>query len=611
MARLTRFLLTTLLLGGVAVALRGSGDVAGPVVLLVPVVCIAAGVALFHRPAGGLELGWAGRSAAPDGATLVAGGAFAPAPLAEGQRPRAGRRQVAAALARVEAREWLSSPWFAAGAAFCIMETLLFGWAWSVDFEGPWRDWFVLLPIMAHPLVGMAVVGAHQAVTRARRDGAEELFEACPADEATRTAAHLRAAWVPALLGVITIIVSSVLLGARSDRLYGPLDARAVADSLTAIVLTLCGAWLGVALARWAPWRLVPVVSVAALLPVIIALGNLGDPHWSNARQLSTWPRYPDHDLLFTAPPVWWHLLWLAALGALMGVVALVHARRDRRVLRVGVAVVALAIVAGIAQTRPLSSADANGLASLVAEPERHQTCRSAPGVKVCAYRGYEGFLDDAIGNAAPVAAAAPRSGAPLTLRQVFDGEVDVLGPEVRRALDGLPPRSGAYLPIGFSTSDPAMDAIRLTVALASVGLPAEAGPGDIPVVVAGQARGVVALWLGARGLGPDAATALASHRLEPHDIPEGEAPTALELGSAWPDPCGAGPAPVAWARQDLAAARALLSRPARQVHRLLLSEWGRFTDPATGTDELLAAARLDPVGPPDHIVAEPVECSY
>lgn len=611
MERLTRFLLTVLLLGGVVFALMGAGETTGPVILLVPVVCIAAGVALFHRPAAGLELGWAGRSASPDGATLVAGGAFTPSPPAESQRPRAGRRQVAAALARVEAREWLSSPWFAAGAAFCILETLLFGWAWSVDFEAPWREWFVLFPIMAHPLVGMAVVGSHQAVTRARRDGAEELFEACPADEAIRTAAHLRAAWVPAVLGVVTIIVGSVLLGARSDRLYGPIDARAVADSLTAIVLTLCGVWLGVALARWAPWRLVPVVSVATLLPVIIALGNLGDPHWSNARQLSTWPRYPDHDLLFTAPPVWWHLLWLAALGGLMGVVALVHARRDRRVLQAGVAVAVLAIVAGIAQTRPVSPSDATRLASLVAEPERHQTCRSAPGVEICAYRGYEGYLDDAIGHAAPVAAAAPRSGPPLTLRQAFDGEVEVLGPEVRRALDGLPPRSGGYLPIGFSTSDPAMDAVRLTVALASVGLPVEPEAGDLPLVVAGQARGVVALWLGARGLGPGAATKLASHRLDPHDTPDGEAPTAIDLGSAWPDPCGAGPAPVAWARQDLAAARALLSRPVGEVHRLLVFDWDRFTDPATGTDELLAAAGLDPVGPPDHIVAEPVECSY
>ena len=41
------------------------------------------------------------------------------------------------------------------------------------------------------------------------------------------------------------------------------------------------------------------------------------------------------------------------------------------------------------------------------------------------------------------------------------------------------------------------------------------------------------------------------------------------------------------------------------------MDDWARFTDPATTTDELLAAAGLDPVGPPDRIVAMPVICEW
>jgi hypothetical protein len=416
---------------------------------------------------------------------------------------------------------------------------------------------------------------------------------------------------VPAAALAGFLLVMSMLVTVRNDRIYGPIGARAVADVLAALVLGVCGAWLGVALGRWAPWRLVPMVVVGALVPVISMLGNLGEPHWSNLRQLSPWPRYPDHDLLFTSPPVWWHLLWLAALGALMAFVAFVHARRDRRVLVAGLVVTVLAAGSGIAQTRPLSGAAAARLASLVTEPELHQTCRVAARLEMCVYRGYEDYLEQVFPHAAPVAAAAPGSVAPVTFRQFFDGDLDLLGPEVARELARHPTAPGGYVRLGYETGDDQMVAVRLATAVAAVGLPTRAGPDDRPTVIAGQSRGVLALWLAARGLDAVDAQRLATHHYEPdyHDVPD--PPTALELGMAWPDPCLAGPPPVAWSAQDLAAARALLALPEGQAHDLLLAGWDRFTDPGTGTDELLAAAGLDPVGPPDHVVAVPVTCSW
>lgn len=614
MRRLLSILLATALLAVAALTLfGGAGHGAGPIIIVVPLGVAALGVARLRRTDRVGEFAW--HESPRDMPTDRRAGDAAPA---SPPKPPATRRQVAAALARVETREWLASPWFATGVGFCILLTVLFGWVFASDSDGAgqaWRTWFVLFPIMAHPMVGMVVVGAHHAVTRGRRDGAEELFLACPTDEATRTAGHVRSSWVPAAVVATFVLAATVLHADRLHRMYGPIDARAVADCLAAVVLALCGAGLGIALARWAPWRLVPVVFVVALLPIIQGLGDIGDPHWSNTRQLSTWPRYPDHDLLFTAPPVWWHLLWLAGLGALMVVVALAHAGRGRGVALTGLAVAVVVAGAGIAETRPLSPAAAGRLASLIAEPAQHQTCRSPARVEVCVYRGYERYLDVALARVAPVAAAAPDTTRPARFRQFFEGDLKLLGPEVARALRGRAVAgraadSDGYLPLGFKTGDGPMTALRITTALHAVGLPVRAQTGDVPTVIAGEARGVVALWLAARGLVPRDARRLASyHFYNPANDPR-RTPTALDFGMAWPDPCDSGPPPVVWAAQDLTAARELLALPERSVHRLLLGDWTRFTDPATRTDELLATAGLAPIGAPDHLDAVPVPCT-
>lgn len=600
----------------VAVALGGALMMGGlqvsPLFLVVPV---AIGMVVWARHssrAGGIELRWMGRATVATVPTvaIVSDRSSHPATVV----PPAGatRRQVVAALARFESRQWLSSPWFGAGVGFCLLLVFLFGWAWAADYDGAWREWFILMPVMAHPMVGMAVVGAHQAVTRSRRDGAEEMFASCPADESIRTAGQLGASWVPIAVVAGFAVGASALLAVRNPRIYGPIDGRAVADVLAALVLTLGGSALGVALARWAPWRLAPIVAVTALVPLITSLGNIGEPHWSNARQLSSWPRYPDHELLFTDPTEWWHLLWLGALAALMLWIAFVHANRSRPMVVAGVTVTLIAAGVGIAATRPLSASAASRLASMVAEPAEHQTCRSTPHVEVCVYEGYADYIDPVLANVAPVAAAVAGSPDSVTFRQTFDGDLDVLGPEVATALGSRTIPVGGFLPLGYLNPEEAMNVARLTMALDAVGLPTGVRPSGVPTVIAGEARGVVALWLAARGLDPDDAYALASHHFDPDDHSGSPAPTALDLGMAWPDPCSGGLSPpVAWAAQDLAASRELLELPADEVHTLLTENWERFTDRATSTDELLTAAGLDPVGPPDRILSTSVVCEW
>ena len=61
-------------------------------------------------------------------------------------------------------------------------------------------------------MVGMVVLAAYRATTRAARDGADELFDTCPAAPATRTAGFLLSAAVPvATLGVFLAVLATAV----------------------------------------------------------------------------------------------------------------------------------------------------------------------------------------------------------------------------------------------------------------------------------------------------------------------------------------------------------------------------------------------------------------
>jgi hypothetical protein len=196
----------------------------------------------------------------------------------------------------------------------------------------------------------------------------------------------------------------------------------------------------------------------------------------------------------------------------------------------------------------------------------------------------------------APIAAVLPADAGRFTLRQVYDGNLDELPPEVRRMLTeaGLE-RPDGEVPLGFEGE--LVELAGFDLALRVVGLPVEPDDDLLPTVVAGEARGVVAIWLATRGLDPDDAAA-ASTAADPGS---GD---AFARGSVEEDTCNA-PA-VVWSGQDLAAARAMLALPEDDVTRIVGDGWGRWIDPRVGTDELLAAFGLDPVGPFDEVVARP-----
>lgn len=580
-----------------ATVLFGYAVPVGPLTLLV-VVGLSGGL-------GALALLAARRTATPEPGWSAASHAFdlgRPAvPAAPSPRVRPPARKVAAALSRVEARDLVGSPWFGAGLGLLLVCYLSLAWVWGAGNGEHWSQVVALAPWLAHPLVGMVVLAAHRGATRARRDGADELFDTCPADPTTRTWGFLASAWVPVAVLAAFFVVYAVTVGLRSPDLYGSVGADAVAVVLSALVLGAGGVVLGVALGRWAAFALVPLVAVAAIGFLSLRLVTAGDPGWNPLQQLSTFPPISEETSVFGDPPAWSHLGWVLTLTGAVVMVAIARHRRDRKVAVMGALAGLLVAATGVAATRPLPAASAQRIAALVSDPAGRQSCRLAASVPVCTYPGHDELAERIVDEVTPVAAMLPDSALPVTLRQRYPGTIGDLPPEVARRLpDGVPPVPAEEVALGFSASRDTIREAGLLVSLRVVGLPQEPDPDDRPLVIAGQARGVVALWLGTRGLPPGAARALASGRT-PSDLGDRD-PDAFDRGYAWPG-CTA---PVVWSAQDLRAARALLAVPEEIVRAVVHQGWTRWLDPATGTDQLLAELGAPPVGPFDVFPTRP-----
>ena len=524
------------------------------------------------------------------------------------------RRRVVAGLGRVEARELVSSPWFGIGVGFQLWLFLAFGVIYSEEDLGLWAEVIQQLVVMSHPLVGMLVVAAHTATTRARHDQTEELYESCPAGLAVRTTALLSTAWVGALSVASFIGLFLFVSVFRSHQIHGPVGDDALPDVLSGLAMGAGGVVLGIAVGRWVRWRLAPLVAVVAVGAIGLRLAATGQS--SKKAELSTFLSVTPEVFLHRA--AWWHLAWLVGLTAVVAGMALVGTRADdlgrRGRTRHPAAVVsvlgaAIAVVAAVMATRPLPPAAAERLADRIGRPAAHQFCAPAAGpVQVCEYRGYGELRARVAAEVAPVGAALPTAAASITLRPTFTADLRDLPPEVRRHLRGGPLLGDGEVALPLAAMQDRMRAARFLVALEAMSLPVTPDPGPKPVVVAGQARGVVALWLAARGLDASAAARLATAQKRGQERAIPATADAFDRGYVWPSSCDT--APVVWASQDLAAARALLALPAEQALGVVHAGWDRWRDPGTRTDELLVAAGLPPAGPPDVVVTrDPGAC--
>jgi hypothetical protein len=433
----------------------------------------------------------------------------------------------------------------------------------------------------------MCVLAGYRAVTRARRDHAEELLESCPMSPTLRTVGFLWSAWVPMTTFTVFLVFLMSTLVVRGGRFHGPLGAHDVADVAAAILLAAGGLALGVAIGRWVHFGLAPVAAVAGVAVLSLNLNLVGDPGWNPLAQLSSAPALTNQDSFFTDRPSWWHLLWLSALTFAVVVVAVARHRRDRVVAGAAFLAVTMALVSALAVTRPVSRATAQRIADFIARPEAHQDCIAASAsMQVCAYRPYGDLHDRVVDRVRPIADALPPTFM-LTLRQGFDGTEEDLPPEVRNLLPhGISSTPPGAVVFGFDAGVEALDETALAVAFTALGLPVTPDGQSRSMVVAGEARGVVALWLATRGIDLDEARALTVITSDDCDVP-----------------------PVVWSAQDGAAARELIALPASRVAAIVVDDWTRWSRPTTGTNELLAELGLPAVGPFDDVVTPDHPC--
>lgn len=497
-------------------------------------------------------------------------------------------------LGAVEGRHLALSGWFGAGLGLCVMTIVLFVFPWGDENSVSWQQTLQYSSWFVHPLTGFVVIAAHRAVTRPRRDHAEELLDTCATSPSTRTAGFLASAWTPAIAGLVFFAAMTIGTAWRSPNVHGPIGLDGVADVLATLALPVGGVALGVALGRWVPFSLAPIGAVVGVGFATIAINQAGSPGWNPYTALSTAPSVEESTPVFVDRASWWHLVWIIGLIALMCVIAIARSRRDGRVLAAGAIAVAFMAAAGIAATRPMSASAADRIAGLVARPEDHQECRNIDGsVTVCVFPVHAELLDGIAERIRPIAEVLPVSVGPMTVRQVYDHDLERLPPEVRdrlTAADLVRPTDEVPL----SLSDGGFEAPR-NLALHAVGLPTSPDGQQLPLVVAGEARGVVALWLTTRGL----------RDVELRQATTSENPSstdAFDRGNV----ARCSTPNVVWSAQDLAAARALIGLDEESVKAALAADWDRWVDPATGTDELMAAVGLDLVGPFDHVVARP-----
>lgn len=522
------------------------------------------------------------------------------------REPRAASGSgIVRSLAQVEGRQLLLSSSFAVGIGFCVLIFVLFTFVFTFGEENttPWSENLQTSPWFVHPLVGLTVLASHRAVTRGRRDGADEILDTCPTPWSVRTLGHLGSAWGPVV--VATVFLTAMIVGTeiQNELVHGPISGDDVLDVVTALLLPVGGVALGVALGRWFRFDVVPVAAVLAVAFATTAINGIGGHSWNPYTSLTTAPTIEGASPVFTDRPALFHLLWILALVSIVALVAVLRDRRDRGVRIAAVASVVVLVVAGVGVTRPLSDESAQRIADLVARPEEHQVCVAASErVEVCTFEHHREMLAPFASLMAPVADALPAAAGSLVLRHRYLDDLAKLPPEVRSSVDGgdvdrRPSNEIALADVDDLGFDPL--GTPLTVALGAVGLPSTPDDELRPLVVSGQARGVVALWLAVRGVND-------GNRVAALTAAEPNSPDAFDRGLPRSADHACSLPSVVWSGQDLAAARAIVALPDPQMSELLDADWEHWLNATTTTDELLDELGLPPMGPYDQVEPRP-----
>jgi hypothetical protein len=135
----------------------------------------------------------------------------------------------------------------------------------------------------------------------------------------------------------------------------------------------------------------------------------------------------------------------------------------------------------------------------------------------------------------------------------------------------------------------------RLALGLWSVGLPLVPA-GGAPCWAGGQARGSVALWVAAQGMGGDDAKRFVSgtwNGLRDSESGSNVPPEWID-GYLW---IRDATPPVLWSAADIVAAETMLTLDATFVRDTLWADWQQWSDPSAATADLMTELGLVPAG--------------
>ncbi len=505
--------------------------------------------------------------------------------------------RVVTAIMRVEGRRLIRHPAVITGVVLSLLWLRMYLRSWVPVLH---RDDIGTAPAL-FPLAAMTLVAANLAALRSRSDGTDELYSGVPVSRQARTVAHvLSLAWpvalAAALVGGWLVWTKFVLEGVGQP---------SPAELATGPLLVLNAGLIGVALARWVPVRQAAFLAVVGLAAAQILITGPSD----TTRSLAPWTPPAGDDLflmgdlpreiMIRRPGV--HLAYLAALGSLVAVVALIrHGRRAWSVVAVGTT---LALVGGTAwaQVRPPSRSEIASVVNVLEHPDRTQDCEVRESVRYCAYPAYTGLIDRWAGVVEGTLAPAPdhvRTRA-LEVRQRSPLDVAALPPEAEAQLTFRTSNERAQM---ISHPDdralhPEMRWSRgeeLGTTQLGLAVPAAAWALDLPMAgpadglfctVGGQARAVIALWLAGRATPhTEAGLRRALERSAGAVVFQG----ARTIG-------GLGTRVVFWDVADVQNALALLDRPHHEVADFVRTEWEWIADPAISSEMLASRLALPP----------------
>ena len=546
-------------------------------------------------------------------------------------------------LGRAEGRRLLRHPitWF--GIAFSLTAYLLNTWKWAPVL----RSDDILTGLGVLPLAGSTFLVVNLAVTRSRRHGTDELYESLPVGPRARTTGHLLSLVHPMALGALLVLA---MIGFRL--IQHPVGTPSVTELLTGPAIVGLAGVMAVAAGRWWPQAASGPVLLVALaggqmlmqFQLTSGVSGTGKP----ARWLALWVPMavsgePARELVVRHAG--WHLLYLGGLGAALAAVALL--RHTPRVRAAGTMALALAvaILSGAIQVRPVTDAQVQRLAQLLRDPVRHQVCRTSDSVRYCAFPSYRAWIDRWKAAIDPLMAEVPPDARPrdveviqtlilwgsdiegrVTLDPANTGgqtsftEADDLGPNLHPTSQwGLGGEEGVYQ-LGLD----------IVVAAEAVGLPRR--PQDQPYTRAeiravagriegasraellretkpgapnprcsalGQARAAVALWLAASATEGTAFAFRqeieANGRLHQQGPDTSVGPYFYD--DSVPDVGRIFNFPVTWGDSEAAYAIELLALPKQDVADVIRSNWTHLTDPGTSSDEVarLFGLRVQP----------------